>query len=223
MAYQLSDLVTKVQNRIKDTGFSTTIIKDFINDTQRDIFNEYSLPFMQTTQSYTLTVGVSDITNGSGLPANFVQPIDILLTTSGRETILEYKDYQEINNLYPDATDTTAYANQLPQYWYKYGETIRVFPSPDSAYTTSLLYYKSPTALSADADVPEIPSEFEELLVVGASYRVFQVKDNYDKAGILENKYMELLQKLASRYSKTRGGHANQMRINRHALGVASY
>lgn len=223
MAYQLSDLVTKVQNRIKDTGFSTTIIKDFINDTQRDIFNEYSLPFMQTTQSYTLAVGASDITNGSGLPSNFVQPIDILLTTAGGETILEYKDYQEINNLYPDATDTTAYANQLPQYWYKYGETIRVFPSPDSAYSVSLLYYKSPTTLSADADVPEIPSEFEELLVVGASYRVFQVKDNYDKAGILENKYMELLQKLASRYSKTRGGHANQMRINRHAVGVASY
>lgn len=222
MAYQLSDIVTKVQNRIKDTGFSTTVIKDFINDTQRDIFNEYSLPFMQTTQPYTLVDGVADITNGVGLPSNFVQAIDVLVTTAGRESILDWVDYQQIDNQYPDATDTTSYAKGLPSKAYKFGETIRTFPVADQAYTVSLLYYKSPTVLSNDSDVPEIPPEFEELLVVGAAYRVFQVKDNYDKAGILENKYAELLQKLASRYSKARGGHSTQLRINRHALGPAS-
>lgn len=106
MAYQLSDLVTKVQNRIKDTGFSTTVIKDFINDTQRDVFNEYSLPFMQTTQTYTLVDGVADITNGTGLPTNFVQAIDVLITTAGRESILDWVDYQQIDGQYPDATFT---------------------------------------------------------------------------------------------------------------------
>lgn len=222
MAYQLSDIVSKVQSRIKDTGFSTTTIKAFINDTQRDVFNEYSLPLMQTTQTYTLATGVSDITNGSGLPSNFTQAIDVLITTAGRESLLQYKDYQEIDLIYPDATDTTAYSNNLPRYWYKFGNTIRVFPSPDQDYAATLLYLKEPTALSADADVPEIPSEFEELLVLGATYRVFQTKDNYDKAGIIENKYTELLQKLVARYSKLQGGHANQMRINRHAVGQTS-
>lgn len=219
MAYTLSDLVTKVQNRIKDTGFSSAVIKNFINDAQRDIFNEYQLPFMEATQTYTLAAGTSDITNGSGLPSNFVQPIDVMLTTAGLESTLTYKDYQEINLLHPDPSDTTANPSNVPQYWYKYGSTIRVYPAPASAYTVSLLYLKEPTELSADADVPEVPSEFEEILVVGAAYRVFQVKDNYDKAGVLENKYTELLQKLASRYSQTQAGHAAQMRTNRHALG----
>lgn len=219
MAYQLSDLVTKVQNRIKDTGFSSTVIKDFINDTQRDIFNEYSLPFMEATQSYTLASGTADITNGSGLPSNFTQAIDVSITTSGRESLLMYKDYQEIDQLYPDPTDTAAYSTNLPMYWYKYGETIKVFPVPNQAYTANLLYLKAPTALSNDSDVPEVPPEFEEILVLGATYRVFQVKDNYDKAGVIENKYNELLQKLAVRYSQSQGGHANRMRINRYGLG----
>lgn len=219
MAYTLSNIVSRVQSRIKDTGFSTTDIKGFINDTQRDVFNEYDLPFMETTQNYTLTAGESDITNGSGLPTNFVQAIDLVLTTSGLEKRLPFIDVREIDWQYPDPTDTSAHPSNIPEYAYKYGTTIRVYPAPASAYTVTLRYIKKPTELSDDDDVPEIPSEFEELLVVGAAYRAHQVKDNYDKAAILQNKYDELLQKLVVRYSVTQIGQPTQMRINRGRLG----
>lgn len=219
MAYTLSDLVSRVQTRIKDTGFSSTTIKQFIDETQLDVFNEYRLPFMQTTQNYTLTAGVADITNGSGLPTNFVQAIDLYITSGGLEAVLPFKDVSEVDRYYTDPADTSTHPSNIPQFAYKYGETINIYPAPASAYTATLRYYKRPDELTDDADVPEIPEEFKELLVVGAAYRVFQVKDNYDKAAILENKYMELLQKLAVRYSQTQSGHATQMRINRRALG----
>ena len=223
MAYQLSDLVTKVQQRVRDTGFSSTEIANYINDTQNDVFNEYVLPFMETTQGYTLTANVSDITNGSNLPTNYVQAIDLILTTAGREKILPYMDIREIERRYPDPDDTTTNPANVPMYWYYYGETIRVYPKPDSAYTLTLRYYKKPTLLSADEDVPEIPSEFAELLVCGAAYRVLQVKDNYDQAGILENKYNELLQKLVVRFSLPHVGSPTRMRINHHALGSSNF
>lgn len=219
MAYTLADIADKVRYRIKDNGYSPTEIRNYINDTQNDVFNEYRLRFMETTQTYTLAAGVSDITNGSGLPTNFVQAISLTLTTTGYESELQYKDFREIDSTNPDPDDTTINPAGIPQYWYVYGTTIRVFPAPASAYTVSLRYYKRPATLDEDADVPEIPSEFEELLVVGAAYRVFQVKDNYDKAAILQNKYDELLQKLVSRYALNQTGHATQMRINRNALG----
>lgn len=219
MAYTLSDLVTRVQSRIKDTGFSSTQIKQFIDDTQNDVFNEYRLPFMQATQNYTLTSGVADLTDGDGLPANFVQAIDLVLTTSGLESRIPFVDVSEMDWNVPDATDTTTHPSNIPNRAYKYGETIYLYPVPNGAYTATLRYYKSPTELSEDADVPEIPQEFKELLVVGAAYRVFQVKDNYDKAAILENKYMELLQKLAVKYSQTQAGTPTLMRINRTVLG----
>lgn len=217
MAYTLSNIVSRVQSRIKDTGFSSTDIKGFINDTQRDVFNEYDLPFMETTQNYTLVAGESDITNGSGLPTNFVQAIDLVITTAGLEQRLPFKDVREVDWINPDPTDTTANPSSIPQYAYKYGSTIRVYPAPAAAYTATLRYIKKPTDLEEESDVPEIPSEFEELLVVGAAYRVMQVKDNYDKAAILQSKYDELLQKLVVRYSVTQIGQPTQMRINRNA------
>lgn len=223
MAYQLSDIVTKVQRRIRDTNYSTTEIKDYINDTQNDVFNEYRLPFMETTQNYTLGVGSSDLTNGSGLPSNYVQALDILLTTSGKERRLNYLDVREIDQDYPDVDDTTIYPTGTPEDWYNYAETIRVRPVPDLAYAATLRYYKKPTLLSADADVPDLPSEFEELLVVGAAYRVLQVKDNYDQAAILQNKYDELLQKLVVKYSQPQVGSPMVMRINRRAVGKTSF
>lgn len=218
MAYTVTDITSKVQRRIKDTSYSSTEILDYLNDTQRDVFNEYRLPFMQTSQGYTLTTNVSDITNGTGLPANFAQAIDLTLTTAGTESTLPYLPYQVVNERYPDPTDTTVHPSNIPEYWYKFGETIRVFPTPNAAYTATLYYYKSPAELTLGADVPEIPPEFEEILVVGPAYRIMQIKDNYDIAGILENKYMELLDKLVAKYSLTQAGHSTQMRINRRTV-----
>ena len=223
MAYTLGALVTKVQQRVRDTGYSSTEIKNYINDTQNDIFNEFRLPFMETTQPFTLTTSVSDITNGDGLPDNYVQSLDLLLTTDDKESRLVYQDIRAIDFNYPDADDISAYAVGVPDTWYNYADTIRVFPVPDDAYTVTLRYYKKPTEITSDDAVPEVPSEFAEILVVGAAYRVLQVKDNYDQAGILQNKYDELLQKLVSKYSYKQVGTVPRMRINRVRLGRSQF
>src|SRR5690606_24674865 len=113
----------------------------------------------------TLTQGVSDITNGSGLPTNFVQAIDLTLTSKGREKVLPYRDFTWVDRNNPDPDDTEVNPENVPAYWYKFGEVINVFPVPDAAYTVSLRYYKRPTELTGDDDVPEVPKEFEEILV----------------------------------------------------------
>lgn len=223
MAYQTSDIVTKVQQRVRDTAYSTAEIKNYLNDTQNDVFNEYRLPFMETSHDYTLTANVSDITNGSGLPTDFVQAVDLVLTTAGRQKTLFYRDIRDIERLYSNPDDTTIHPTNVPSEWYLYAQTAKVFPVPNAAYTATLRYYKRPTLLSADADVPSLPSEFEELLVCGAAYRVLQVKDNYDQAAILQNKYDELLQKLVVKYSVHQVGMPTTMRINRRAMGQTSF
>lgn len=223
MSYTLGDITTRVQQRVRDTGYSGTEIYGYINDAQRDIFNEYRLPFMEALQAYTVVSGTSDITNGSGLPTNFVQAIDLIYTDTGGERVIPYQDIREVDYNDPDPDDTTAHPAGSPLYWYKYANTIRVYPTPSSNYTVSLRYYKEPTALSGTTDVPEVPSEFEEILILGAAYRVLQVKDNYDQAGVLENKYHELLQKLVMRYSQGQIGRPTIMRTNRNGLGKAHF
>lgn len=223
MAYTLNGLVGRVQRRIRDTGYSSSEIIEYINDAINDVFNEYPLPFTETTQDYTLASGVSDITNGSGLPTNFVQAKEVILTSAGYESALTFIDYKELDRMYPDPDDVTAHPANVPAYFYKYGTTIRVFPAPNSEYTVTLKYSRKPTALASDADVPILPSEFEEIIVLGAAYRVLQVKDNYDQAAILQNKYDEILQKLVMKYTIPQTGTPLIMRSNYNALGKTSF
>lgn len=212
MAYQLSTVRSKVQQRVGDTGYSTGEIDNYINDTQNDVFNEYRLPSMKTSQNYTVTSGVADITNGVGLPTNYVEAVSLRDYTTGQQQDIPFIDLDDLEDMYPDY-DTQS--NGQPRYAYFADDTINLFPAPGGAYTLKLRYYKKPTTLSADADVPEIPSEFEELLVAGAAYRVLQVKQAYDEAGIYENKYAELLQKFYDKYMRAPASGPALMRINR--------
>ena len=223
MAYNLTSIITKVRQRVRDTGYSTSEITNYINDTQNDVFNEYNLRFMQDTQNYTVTVDVADITNGSGLPAHYVQAIQLLLTTEGLEKTIEYRDFSLIEQEHPDPADITRNPAGVPMYWYIFDDTINLYPAPAEAYTLTLKYAKKPTELTSGDDVPEIPSQFEELLVSGAAYRVLQVKDNYDQASIHQNKYDEILQKFVVRYSTPQIGTPMRMNINRHTNSKRSF
>ena len=214
MAYTTGSLVTKVQNRVRDTGYSISEIKQYLTDTVRDVHNEYpTLPIWRTSADYTVTATNSDITATVGLPADYGVPLQLINRTSGAESVIPYIDQSDLEVQSPDHTDSAVYTNGQPQYWYYDGSTIRLFPAPAGAYTLRLSYMKNPSELSDDADVPTIPSSFEEMLVVGAAYRVLQVKGVYDEAGILENKYQELLQKLVDKSIRTPTVHS--MKTNR--------
>jgi hypothetical protein len=212
MAYQLADIVTLVQKRVKDTGYDTSEIKQYINDTQNDVFNEYRLSFMQTSQSYTVPASVTDVTNGTGLPANFLVGIDMLNTTGGGALLIPYKEVSYLDSL----TSATSSTSNAPQFWYMYGRTPTLYPVLSSSVTVNFRYYKMPTQLSNDSDVPALPYSFQELLVLGAAYRVMQVKDNYDIAGILQNKCDEILQKLVNMTAVNQVGSSPAQRINRY-------
>ena len=223
MAYNTGNLISQVQTRIRDTGFSSTTILQLINDTQNDVFNEYNFPFMQTSTTFALTIGDEDITSGSGLPANYSVAQHLTLTTGGQESNIPIVDLRWIEENYPDYTDSTRWPAGVPRCAFYANGTLNVFPVPDAAYNITLTYRKTATELTGDDDVPEIPSAFSELLVVGAAYRVMQIKDNYDIAGVLQNKYDEILQKLAVRYNKIQVGAPKIMRINRRAVGKKNF
>ena len=159
------------------------------------------MPFMETTAPYTLTVSNADITAGSGLPATFDRAISVRLTTADYEKELRYVEYRDLLKLHPDlATADTG----TPTMWYKFANTIKVFPEPDIAYTLSLDYYKTPTELSDDADVPEIPSLYEELLVIGAYLRALEHDDDYDEAAVQrllwDQKHINMVRKTTQKH-----------------------
>ena len=196
MAFTLSGLRTKVQNKLDNTGISTTKIDNWINDAQREAVEGWRLPFFETTQAYTLTVGDADITSGSGLPSTFDRPIAVRITTAEKEKALKYIQYDVLIKRYPDFENADT---GTPRFWYEFSGDIKVFPEPDTAFTVDLDYFKEPTELTADGDIPELPSQYEELLVIGAYIRGLEHDDDYDQATvqriIWDQKHLNMLRK----------------------------
>ena len=195
MSYTLSNLVSQVQSRLDDTGFSSTTIKQFINDTQREITNDKRWRFMEATTNLTSSVGSQSI---GSFPADYQIAIDLRISSPvAYAKKLPFLDYTVVDEQY---SDQTIYANSTPMFWYEYANVPYIFPQADQVYTLTLRYLKTPTELSADADVPQIPEEYQELLVLGALSRCHELNDDYDKAAIVRQKIDELLISMTKRY-----------------------
>ena len=61
MAYTTGALVTQIQNKLDDTSFSTSILKQFLNDTQREIFNMRMSKFVEATQDFSTVISQDSI------------------------------------------------------------------------------------------------------------------------------------------------------------------
>lgn len=212
MAYTTGQLVTDVQNRLDDTGFSSTILKQFLNDTQREITNGRFFRFMEGSQNYTLNVGTAEITNGGGLPTNYQTPILLRNTYSGYEGILPYMDYTQFRTQYAGADNAT---DAAPRLWYEYAGSIYVYPAPDVAYTVTMDYLKKATELALDADVPQVPEEWRELMVLGTYKRALEYNDDFDLAQAVQFKFEELLLDMTRRLSGRQVGVPSIIGINR--------
>lgn len=209
MAYTLGQLVTDVRNKLDDSSFDSTLIKEFINDTQRYIVNKHYFKFMEGTYSSTLTIDSHsyDLPEAIGTVEGFR-----ITNPDGDETDLtgNFMTFQEFDHRYPDPARED---NGKPWRWTIREDNFLVFPKPDKAYTLDIRYIKDPTTLSDDSDVPDIPERFKELLVLGALSRAHKFNDNYDLAQVEQAALDEqLLDVVAKTY--TRQTRPLRMRVN---------
>ena len=59
---------------------------------------------------------------------------------------------------------------------------LGVSPTPDKAYVVKYTYYKVPTELSASDDVPEVPVQYKNILIDGAMYHMYMMRDNIEQS-----------------------------------------
>ena len=59
---------------------------------------------------------------------------------------------------------------------------LGVSPTPDKAYVVKYTYFKVPTELSASDDVPEVPVQYKNILIDGAMYHMYMMRDNIEQS-----------------------------------------
>jgi hypothetical protein len=199
MAYNLLDLRSRTRAKIKDSSYSATTIDGFINDAICEIADLYPWVYLQKLFSDALTVGVhthdqqSDHQTTSKLI--LVHPTQ---TTSYWDITKYRKPWEQFFEAYPapDQLD-----NSQPLYWTEYANQIYFDCPANLAYILRQFYQKVPTELTSDSDVPELPQNFREAIVLGASYRCEEERDNYDIAAVLQNRFNDRVSDLITRFA----------------------
>lgn len=183
MAFTFLDLTNKVIARMNEVpltsgtfassrGFQTTC-KNAVLDAIRYIDSrEYTWPFNHSSASVALVAGTTRYT----APADnkfidfdsFRIAKDTALNSPGQKLrVMDYVDYLARAG---DQEDDTTVEGGLPRWIVRTPDNnYLLYPYPDKAYTLKFDYFKLTTELSAATDVPDIPAQFEHIILDGAT------------------------------------------------------
>lgn len=196
MDYTLNGIVRRVQvDKLDDDEFDTGIISNYVNDTQRDIFNQFELSFQEKIFAGTLPAS-STMFN---MPDDLALLQRAILTngTDIQDISKKYMPWRNFLDIYPSPDSNPA--GQVTN-WTSYAGNIILNCPQEDEQTLTMYYIKKPIVLALPTDVPELPEEFEELLVVGAYIRCLKFNEDFDQAAFMEGEYNKMLDLLVSRY-----------------------
>lgn len=209
MAYDLSHIRNRVINdKLDDPTYDSGVVDNFINDTQREIFNSAELPF--TEKVFSGQVPVDEYIFQFPLDYQVAQALVITDPQDQKRDIMKYyMGFREFNRAYPVPSQNDS---GVPLAWTSHGNKMYFSRPTDQQYQLDLSYNKSPIKLEADADVPEVPEAFEEALVLGAYWRVLERNEDFDLAAFIRNgDYQDQLDLMAQRLGKRQSGKPNRM------------
>lgn len=197
MDYNLAGIRQRVlDDKLDDDEFDQTIVERFINDTQRDIFNNYELSFQEKIFAGTLP----STSLMFALPTDLSQLQSAVVTTPDEDIndiMSKYIDFRTFNTLYPKPSINEPGSIQA---WTMYSGNMMLSRPTDKDYELTMFYTKKANKLSSDNDVPEIPEEFSELLVLGTYIRCLKRNEDFDMATYMEVEYTKELDLLVAKY-----------------------
>lgn len=209
MAYDLAGIRERViDDKLDDPDYDTNIVDRFINDAQRAIFNTYELPFAEKVFVGTMASAGYIYT----FPTDYQTAQALKITNpviNVRDITKMYVPFRDFNTSYPTPSNNDPSA---PSIWTLHANKLYFSQPTDQDYDVELYYIKKPALLDDGADVPEIPSEFEELLVLGAYIRVLERNEDFDLAAFYRNgEYQDQLDQLEIRYGHRQTGKTMTM------------
>jgi hypothetical protein len=139
-----------------------TQTRDFLNETYFEMLQRLKVYRLQKQGSITTVNGTASY----ALAAD--AELDSLLADSVYDANAQYV-LQQVDYTYPVSHGT---ASGKPECFYRMGNLLYLYPTPNGAYTIQYQYLMKPIALSADADTTQLPVSWEKVLVLGTQARL---------------------------------------------------
>jgi hypothetical protein len=66
-----------------------------------------------------------------------------------------------------------------PQYWWRFADKIYMWPTPDSALSVDLFYFKNPDDLTSSGDLLGLPDKYYEALLQFVMSKAYELDEEY--------------------------------------------
>lgn len=209
--YNLGGLVGRIKTRLDDEEYPDTTIVQFLNDALFDALGEAHYQFLEK-----MYVATTQQPSGLLLPRDFQTAITMTAKMDKNVWPFEYMDYKDFFNMSREnGMKNYRYTIFGGQLFYNVPDVSEDVENGDDErfYELTLYYLAKPLPMVELTDVPIIPYEFGEILVMGALARAERLRDNFDYAAIYENKYDELVTNLKLRYCPRQASYENRAHL----------
>lgn len=165
-------------------------VKNWLNMSYYDFVLREVWPFRETTGTLSTVAGTQEYSLSSNFSDIDAQNILAVSIQGAPNTKLPYWPF---NQLRASEADFDAQSTAQPDKYYIRAGNIGFWPSPGDVYTVLIDYYKIPTELSADADVPIVPIAYREALVQYALSLEHDFNTDPDLAQKAMNRYEQIV------------------------------
>lgn len=162
-------------------------IDEFIRMTEHRIINDANLPLQQNSTQIVATI--NSPTLDMSPVAGYLSVDSLAVNVAGAYSYLDNKEEEYMRAAYPNPSVTGK-----PRLYNVYDhQTLKLAPTPDSAYTLELRYYSYPTSIVVSQS-SWLGNNFSQALLYGAMRDVaVYLKEEPDVVAMYETKYAEAL------------------------------
>lgn len=188
----LLEIRTLMQTWLDDPNggyFTTAVCNVFINNAQKQVQKKLiqsgELWYSKNVQT-TLVVD----TESYDLPTDFLRAHKVQIIVSGTYPNQIIRTLQVIT---PMQRDFFQQGTAIPESYYINKDAITLVKPPDAAYTMQMLYSYLIADMTVDADVPDVPAQYHEMIAIYATLDGF-LKDQRNPNPVFASK-LEMYEK----------------------------
>jgi hypothetical protein len=170
----LNQLITEVRSRLDQIvggpvpeQWSDAEITNWLNEGQRDVARRAEV--LQANASIPTTVGVQQY----DAPPDVIRIHRVEWSAGANQPIypLEYRDFNSMDSVW---WTSQAITQSRPVWWTAWGFPpnlkLVLYPKPASSGALKLFYYRMPVDMVSDTDNADVPTGWEDLLVLWAEH-----------------------------------------------------
>lgn len=175
---------------LEEEDLPSVLVDRWVNEGFRRIVHAVQRwPFYETSETVSTVSDTAVYTLGS---------VDRVRSMHGPRGELQWMDEAAARDKFWMVT--TSVPNGFPRAWSEFGDGVRLWPTPDAAYTVTVLGYRKPLTVwqGIAGEEPDLPVQFHDVLMSWVLFRTYLQQDDPQLADVEFRNFSESMTQMTA-------------------------